>query len=131
MTLSPHYFHFIFSFDMRIVITSVCSHHWTNVLHTHRCIGPGGGSKIEATFKGPDSIVLRQLADQAKTIMISDGGAMAIQDDLRQAVSIIEPIYSETAGRRAGVSREDLGSALRTNFSGSPVGVYREGDDLL
>ena len=63
--------------------------------------------------------------------MIADGGAMAIQDDWRQSVSVIEPVYSETAGRRAGVSREDLASALQNNFSGSVVGVYREGDDLL
>lgn len=94
-------------------------------------LGPGGGSKIEATFKGPDPKVLRQLADQAKAIMIADGGALSIQDDWRQPVSVIEPVYAESKGRRAGVSREDLASALQTNFSGKQVGVYREGDDLL
>jgi len=94
-------------------------------------LGPGGGSKIEATFKGPDPQVLRHLANQAKAIMIADGGALSIKDDWRQPVSVIEPIYSASKGRRAGVSREDLASALQTNFSGKSVGVYREGDDLL
>ena len=94
-------------------------------------LGPGGGSKIEATFRGPDPVVLRDLAEQAKRIMADDGGALSIKDDWRQPVSIIQPIYSTAKGRRAGVSREDLATALRTVYSGTNVGVYREGDDLI
>ncbi len=94
-------------------------------------LGPGGGSKIEATFRGPDPAVLRGLADQAKQVMADDGGALSIKDDWRQPVSVIEPIYSMAKGRRAGVSREDLARSLLTVYSGSTVGVYREGDDLI
>jgi multidrug efflux pump subunit AcrB len=94
-------------------------------------LGPGGGSKIEATFRGSDPTVLRDLAQQAKTIMADDGGALSIKDDWRQPISVIEPIYSSSKGRRAGVSREDLAIALRTVYEGSTVGVYREGDDLI
>lgn len=94
-------------------------------------LGPGGGSKIEATFQGPDPAVLRQLANQAKAIMAADGRALSIKDDWRQPVSVIEPIYDEATGRQLGVSREDFSNALATNFSGRRVGVYREGDTLL
>lgn len=94
-------------------------------------LGPGGGSKIEATFKGPDPQVLRGLAEQAKAVMIADGRALSIKDTWRQPVSVIEPVYSETKGRRAGISREDVANALQQNFSGTNVGVYREGDDLI
>ncbi|MGI9293928.1 MAG: efflux RND transporter permease subunit, partial [Pseudomonadales bacterium] len=94
-------------------------------------LGPGGGSKIEATFRGSDPAVLRGLAQQAKRIMVDDGGALSIKDDWRQPVNVIEPIYSLANGRRAGVSREDLATALRTVYSGNSVGVYREGDDLI
>ncbi len=94
-------------------------------------LGPGSGSKIEATFQGPDPDVLRRLANDAKAIMAADGGALSIKDDWRQPVSVIEPIYSESKGRRLGISREDFANALRTNFSGRNVGVYREGDTLI
>lgn len=94
-------------------------------------LGPGGGSKIEATFKGPEPTVLRQLASQAKAIMIADGGALSIKDDWRQQVSIIEPIYSDVKGSRVGITREDLAAALQTNFSGRSIGVYREADELI
>ncbi|MEL6300579.1 MAG: efflux RND transporter permease subunit [Pseudomonadota bacterium] len=94
-------------------------------------LGPGGGSKIEASFQGPDPTVLRGLAEQAKLVMANDGGALSIKDDWRQPVSVIEPIYSTSKGRRAGVSREDLANALQTVYSGLTVGVYREGDELI
>ncbi len=94
-------------------------------------LGPGGGSKIEATFSGPDPDVLRDLAQQAQEIYHADGRAMAIKDDWRQRVPAIEPVYSEVKGRRAGVSRSDLGEALARNYTGQQVGVYRENDDLI
>lgn len=94
-------------------------------------LGPGGGSKIEAEFSGADPKVLRRLANQAKAIMVADGGALSIKDDWRQPVSVIEPIYSESKGRRAGVSRQDLATALANYYSGRQVGVYREGEDLI
>lgn len=94
-------------------------------------LGPGGGSKIEAEFTGPDPEVLHDLANQAKAIMVADGGALSIKDNWRQAVSVIEPVYAKSAGQRAGVSREDLALALQTNFSGRTVGAYRENDELI
>lgn len=94
-------------------------------------LGPGGGSKIVATFKGPDAAVLRRLVNEAKAIMAADGGARSIKDDWRRPVSAIEPIYSESKGQRVGISREDLAEALNTNFTGKQVGVFREGDDLI
>jgi len=94
-------------------------------------LGPGGGSKIEAQFSGPDPEVLRELANQAKAILAADAKAIAIKDDWRQQVSVIVPEYSEARGRRLGVSREDLAVALQTNFSGRNVGVYREADRLI
>jgi len=94
-------------------------------------LGPGGGSKIEVEFSGPDPKTLRNLADQAKTIMREDGGALSIKDDWRQPVAVIEPIYSEIKGRRAGISRKDLAQALLNFYSGERVGEYREGQDLI
>jgi multidrug efflux pump subunit AcrB len=94
-------------------------------------LGPGGGSKIEAQFSGPDPTVLRRLAAEAKGIIANDPTAIAIKDDWRQPVSVVVPNYSETRGRRLGISREDLANALQTNFSGRNVGVYREGDRLI
>jgi len=94
-------------------------------------MGPGGGSKIEATFKGPDPDTLRTLAAQAKSIMVDDGGALSIKDTWRQQVRVIEPQYAAANAQRAGISRTDIAEALQQNFSGQTVGLYREGDELI
>ncbi len=94
-------------------------------------LGPGGGSKIEAEFKGPDPKVLRDLASQAKAIMSADGGALSVKDDWRQPVPVIVPIFSEIKARRAGISRKDLALAIQHYYQGEKVGEFREGQDLI
>ncbi|MGB0847946.1 MAG: efflux RND transporter permease subunit [Thiolinea sp.] len=92
-------------------------------------LGPGGGSKIEARLTGPDAAVLRNLAQQAKLIFAEEG-AIAIKDNWRQQVKTILPVINETAARRVGLSSGDIASALQKHFSGSQIGVLREGDEL-
>ena len=94
-------------------------------------LGPGGGSKIEAQFSGPDPLVLRRLANETKAILAADGEAISIKDDWRQQVATVQPIYAESRARRLGISREDLASALLTNYTGKTVGAYREGDTAI
>ncbi len=94
-------------------------------------LGPGGGSAIEAEFSGPDPVVLRRLANEAKSIMKADGRALSVKDDWREPVSIIQPLYSASKARQAGVSREDLSKALASFYSGKQVGTFKEGTDLI
>jgi multidrug efflux pump subunit AcrB len=94
-------------------------------------LGPGGGAKIEAEFTGPDSAVLRDLSEQAKTIMFEDGEAIGIKDDWRERVKVIRPEFSEVQARRAGVTMESLRQALAYAFGGVNAGLYREGDNLI
>ncbi len=92
--------------------------------------GPGGGSAIEAEFRGQDPKVLRSLANQATEIMRAER-TLSVKNNWRNPVSVIEPIYSENKGRRAGVSRKDLAESLEKYYSGKQVGTYREGQNLI
>ncbi len=94
-------------------------------------LGRGGGKKIEAAFRGPDPQVLRRLADQATAIMAADPGAVAVRDDWRQKVPVLRPALDDVAAQRAGVSLPQVSDALNRALTGSQVGVYREGDDLI
>ncbi len=94
-------------------------------------LGRGGGKKIEVAFKGPDPVVLRQLAEQAKTIMAADPGAIAVQDDWRDKTPVLRPVVDEVAARRAGVDITQISQALNRAFTGERVGVYREKDKLI
>lgn len=94
-------------------------------------LGRGGGKKIEAAFRGPDPGVLRDLAEQAKTVMASDPEALAIQDDWREKVPVLRPDIDPVAAERAGVDSTQIAAALNRAFTGARVGHYREGDTLV
>lgn len=93
-------------------------------------IGPGTSAKIEARFSGPDQEKLRNLAEQAKRIMLKDPQASNVRHDWRERVKVIRPLFNEENARRAGVSRQDLDDLLQLSFAGKQVGVYREGTTL-
>jgi len=92
--------------------------------------GPGGGSKIEARFAGPDPVILRQLSEQAKSVYFA-AGAASVKDNWRGMVKIVRPKINEQNARRAGLSQSDISKAIAELFQGSAIGVYREKDTLL
>jgi len=93
--------------------------------------GPPVPYAVEARFRGPDIDQLRKVADQAKEILHSLDQTMNVRDDWRQPVKIFKPVFTETQGRRTGITRADVSQAFNWNFSGLTVGLYREGDELL
>lgn len=94
-------------------------------------LGRGGGKKIEAGFRGSDSLVLRELAEKAKAMMLADPNLIAVQDDWRQQVPVLRPVYSAQEAQRFGLTSQELNAAIAQTLSGRNVGVYREGDDLI
>ncbi|TPE48226.1 efflux RND transporter permease subunit [Maribrevibacterium harenarium] len=94
-------------------------------------LGPATGSKIEARISGPDPVVLRQVSEQIQGIYRADGGLENIKDDWRQPVKVLRPIFDDAQARRLGISKKDLDDVLLTNFTGSQIGLYREGSDLI
>ncbi|BCS97210.1 multidrug transporter AcrB [Desulfoluna limicola] len=93
-------------------------------------LGPSSGA-VEVRFSGPDAKVLRQLSNQVQDILMDNPDTYAVRDDWRQRVKIIRPQFDETRARQAGISRTDLARALEMNVSGSRIGIYRDGDELI
>lgn len=92
-------------------------------------LGPGGGSKVEARFFGSDPAVLRDLSDQAQTIM-AEAGAVAIKNDWREQVKVMRPVVNVENARRLGLTQGEISNAVYAHLNGSSIGVYREGDEL-
>ncbi|MCZ6654893.1 MAG: efflux RND transporter permease subunit, partial [Planctomycetota bacterium] len=94
-------------------------------------LGPGDPSKIQVRFRGPDPDVLRRLAVAAKEIIHDEPSATDVLDDWRQRVPLVRPLVSDTQARNAGITRSQIAKALQSAFTGTQIGVFREGDDLL
>jgi multidrug efflux pump subunit AcrB len=89
-------------------------------------LGPGAGGRIQARFQGPDPAHLRALADQAKRVLIDDGGTVAVRSDWRERETVIRPNLLDLQARRNGITRAEVAQALETSFEGRVVGFYRE-----
>jgi len=94
-------------------------------------LGPGEAGKIQARFNGPDANTLRKLASQAQAIFRGDGDIKSIRPSWRQRVMVIEPVLAEAEADAAGIDRRDVARAIEMGFEGTPIGVYRERDELL
>ncbi|RUO49206.1 efflux RND transporter permease subunit [Pseudidiomarina donghaiensis] len=94
-------------------------------------MGPTQAAKIEARFSGPDPVVLRKLAEQARKIMAADSGIHNLRDNWRQRSKVLQPVFNEATARRLGITKADVDDVLKRNFTGQTVGVYRDGTDLL
>lgn len=97
-------------------------------------VGAWDDWKFEARFSGPaqaDPDILRGLAEQGMTILQASPYAKEVRTNWRNRHRRIVPAYNQDRGRWAGVDREDLAHATKRSFDGVPVGLYREGDDLI
>ncbi|SFR46180.1 Multidrug efflux pump subunit AcrB [Pseudidiomarina maritima] len=94
-------------------------------------MGPTQAAKIEARFSGPDPVILRQLAAQAREIMAQDSGVRNLRDNWRQRTKVLVTDFNEAAARRLGITKADVDDVLKRNFAGQTVGIYRDGTDLL
>lgn len=94
-------------------------------------LGPASGAKLETRVSGPNPEKLRQISAQIQDIYRADGGLENIKDNWRQPVKVLRPIFNDAQARRLGISKKELDDVLLTNFTGSQIGLYREGTDLL
>ena len=98
----------------------------SNAVSRKFLLGPGDGGRIQARFRGPEPLILRQLASKAKKILNDDGGSKGVRDDWRESELVMRPKLLEQQARRNGITRKDVSQALETGFQGRTVGLYRE-----
>ena len=96
-------------------------------------VGPSDTWKLDYQFSGPaeaDVGVLRDIADQAVSILMDEPKAKEVRTDVSNMTKRLVPRYEQARARWATVTREDVGRATRVAYDGLTVGLYRQGDDL-
>jgi len=91
---------------------------------------PGGTSKIEARFSGPDVAVLRELANEALAVYLRHD-LIDRKTDWRSREITLVPRFDEAGARQAGVSRGDLARSLAFSSSGVSIGLFRDADKVI
>lgn len=94
--------------------------------------GPGGGAPIAARFSGPDPVVLRQIADDAKRRMAEASDSLLhLRTDWREQELAVRPVYATERAQAAGISRDGIAETLRFATDGIRAGTFREKDRLI
>jgi multidrug efflux pump subunit AcrB len=97
-------------------------------------VGPSDTWKFEARFSGPaeaDLDEIRAVAEKTMEIVKASPYGREVRHDMRQPVKKIVPVYDQQRGRWIDVNREDVANTTKMAFDGRPVGLYRQGDDLM
>ena len=90
--------------------------------------GPGSGAKLEARFSGPDTEVLRQLAEEAKARLFDDGDIIDIRHNWREKGFAVNTQYDNYNAGIAGVSHSDFSQTVQYASSGVNLGTVQDGD---
>ncbi len=93
--------------------------------------GPALDAAIELRISGSDPIVLRQLSEKAKNIYRNTPHTIAVRDNWMARSKVIRPQFNEENARRLGITKKQLDEAIKFNFSGQTIGLYKEGTTRL
>lgn len=93
--------------------------------------GSASDSAIALRVTGPDPEVLRHIGSQLDAIFLAEGSTFPVRNDWQERSKVIRPVYSALRGQELGIDKRDIDQALRMNFSGDAVGVFRDGSRLM
>jgi multidrug efflux pump subunit AcrB len=93
--------------------------------------GPPVPFPVQFRVAGPDPLVLRQLADEVKSVMRQNSNTRQVNDNWNESVKVLHFEVDQDKARVLGVTSQSIAQALRVLLSGSTVGQYREGDKLI
>jgi multidrug efflux pump subunit AcrB len=86
---------------------------------------------VEFEFSGPDPQVLRQLSEQAKSILKADPTFEIVTDNWKNPTKKLTPKYSVDRAQKLGLSRKDMANSILIATTGMPIGAYYEGDKMI
>ncbi|NJO91934.1 MAG: efflux RND transporter permease subunit, partial [Chloroflexia bacterium] len=86
---------------------------------------------VEVEFSGPDPLVLRQLAEEAKTIMKNEPSFEIVTDNWKNPTKKLTPKYSVDRAQKLGLTRKDMANSILVATTGMPIGAFYEGDKQI
>ncbi|WP_075187798.1 efflux RND transporter permease subunit [Teredinibacter haidensis] len=101
------------------------------VRYTRPSVGPATAAKIEARLIGPDPQELRALGQQVIALLKENPNTINVRQDWRERAKVLQPVFDSAAARRLGIGQADLNNAIKYSVNGQPIGVIRNGSDIL
>ena len=93
--------------------------------------GPPVPYPVQFRVVGPDADQVRHWADEAKAVLRDNTHMRGVNDNWNENVLAMHLAVDQAKARALGVTTQSIAQATQTQFSGSTVGQYREGDQLI
>ena len=93
--------------------------------------GPPVPYPVQFRVVGTDPLVLRQRADEVKSVMRENSHTRGVNDNWNESVKVVRLEVDQAKARALGVSSQSIAQTSRMVLSGTAVGQFREGDKLI
>ena len=93
--------------------------------------GPPVPYPVQFRVQGPDAATVRRIADEVREVMRSNPNTRGVNDNWNENVKRLALSLDQDRARALGVSTQTLARAAQTILSGSTIGQFREGDQLI
>ncbi|SFC61812.1 efflux RND transporter permease subunit [Pseudoalteromonas denitrificans] len=93
--------------------------------------GPSDSSSIKIQVKGPDKDLIYAKAQEIMDVLHQVPHTKNIRTDWENRIVKVMVKIDQHRARRAGVTSDDIATALKGFFSGTNITEYREGDDII
>ncbi|MBU3725178.1 MAG: efflux RND transporter permease subunit [Burkholderiaceae bacterium] len=93
--------------------------------------GPPVPYPVAFRVVGPDSAVIKDFAEEMKATMRMDKRLHGVNDNWNEQIAVMRVDVDPARAQQFKVSAQTVAQVLAAQFSGVPVGQYREADRLL
>lgn len=93
--------------------------------------GPPVAYPVQFRVVGSDPAQLRARADEVKALMRANPHTRGVNDNWNESVKAMRLEVDQDKARALGVSSQSIAQAGRVMLSGTTIGQYREGDQLI
>jgi len=93
--------------------------------------GPPVPYPVQFRVVGADADQVRHWADEAKAVLRANTHMRGVNDNWNENVLAMRLAIDQAKARALGVTTQSIAQATQTQFSGSTIGQYREGDQLI
>ena len=93
--------------------------------------GPPVPYPVQFRVMGQDADQVRKWGDEAKAVLRANAHMRGVNDNWNENVLAMKLAIDQDKARALGVTTQSIAQATQTQFSGSTIGQYREGDQLI
>ena len=93
--------------------------------------GPPVPYPVQFRVEGDDAVRVRALAEQVKAALRANANSIGVNDNWNEQVKSLRLEIDQAKARALGVNTQLLARAAQTILSGTRIGEFREGDELI